>query len=220
MPQQGPGTKLVLKGLKRAFPKIAEQREREEREEREREQALHSEHRPGPSNSGHHSNAGNRGSQYPPGNNSRPENSQQKLSILPNAENGGPRNLPERNSQAKATFGRDTDPSIQPRLSTASQRRESGTPSAFPASPRRSVRFSREEEAEYRPSNADQQSFRHSARNYQQASTGQDRISHLDSASGGPFGEIPRRTASTRDAVDSRETTRRTGDGRPERRRG
>ena len=35
LPEQGPGTKLVLKGLKRAFPRIAEQREREEREERE-----------------------------------------------------------------------------------------------------------------------------------------------------------------------------------------
>ena len=36
MPQQGPGTKLVLKGLARVFPEIAEQRAREEQEERDR----------------------------------------------------------------------------------------------------------------------------------------------------------------------------------------
>lgn len=35
MPTQGPGTKLVLKGLKLAFPRIAEQRAREEQEDRE-----------------------------------------------------------------------------------------------------------------------------------------------------------------------------------------
>ena len=35
MPKQGPGTKLVLKGLARAFPEIAEQRAREEQEERD-----------------------------------------------------------------------------------------------------------------------------------------------------------------------------------------
>ena len=35
MPTQGPGTKLVLKGLKLAFPGIAEQRAREEQEDRE-----------------------------------------------------------------------------------------------------------------------------------------------------------------------------------------
>lgn len=35
MPKQGPGTKLVLKGLKLAFPETAAQREREEQEERE-----------------------------------------------------------------------------------------------------------------------------------------------------------------------------------------
>ena len=35
MPKQGPGTKLVLKGLAKAFPEIAEQRAREEQEERD-----------------------------------------------------------------------------------------------------------------------------------------------------------------------------------------
>ena len=35
MPTQGPGTKLVLKGLKLAFPGIAEKRAREEQEDRE-----------------------------------------------------------------------------------------------------------------------------------------------------------------------------------------
>lgn len=37
MPKQGPGTKLVLRGLARAFPDIAAQRAREEQEERERD---------------------------------------------------------------------------------------------------------------------------------------------------------------------------------------
>lgn len=42
MPKQGPGTKLVLKGLRLAFPEIAAQREREEQEEREeRERKQH-----------------------------------------------------------------------------------------------------------------------------------------------------------------------------------
>ena len=41
MPQQGPGTKLVLKGLRRAVPHIAEQRDREEREEREEREDKH-----------------------------------------------------------------------------------------------------------------------------------------------------------------------------------
>ena len=35
MPKQGPGTKLVLRGLARAFPEIAAQRAREEQEERD-----------------------------------------------------------------------------------------------------------------------------------------------------------------------------------------
>lgn len=35
MPKQGPGTKLVLRGLARAFPDIAAQRAREEQEERD-----------------------------------------------------------------------------------------------------------------------------------------------------------------------------------------
>ena len=38
LPEQGSGTKLVMKGLRRAFPEIAAQRDREEREEREREE--------------------------------------------------------------------------------------------------------------------------------------------------------------------------------------
>lgn len=41
MPQQGPGTKLVLKALRRAFPEIAEKRDREEREEREARENRH-----------------------------------------------------------------------------------------------------------------------------------------------------------------------------------
>ena len=40
MPKQGPGTKLVLKALARAFPDIAEQRAREEREWREEQERL------------------------------------------------------------------------------------------------------------------------------------------------------------------------------------
>ncbi|CAD6587497.1 MAG: hypothetical protein ASARMPRED_003165 [Alectoria sarmentosa] len=44
MPQQGPGTKLVMKGLKRAFPKIAEQREQEEQEEREDQESRKRDH--------------------------------------------------------------------------------------------------------------------------------------------------------------------------------
>ena len=39
MPKQGFGTKLVLKGLARAFPEIAEQRAREEQEERDQLQS-------------------------------------------------------------------------------------------------------------------------------------------------------------------------------------
>lgn len=41
MPTQGPGTKLVLKGLKLAFPGIAEQRAREEQEDRENSSRKH-----------------------------------------------------------------------------------------------------------------------------------------------------------------------------------
>ena len=39
MPYYGPGTKLVLKGLARAFPEIAEQRAREKQEERDQLQS-------------------------------------------------------------------------------------------------------------------------------------------------------------------------------------
>ena len=39
MPDQGPGTKIVMKGLRRAFPKTAAKRDREEREEREAREA-------------------------------------------------------------------------------------------------------------------------------------------------------------------------------------
>lgn len=118
MPQQGPGTKLVLKGLKRAFPKIAEQREQEEREEweeqesRKREHVSHNtngENRQTPSihsNSGHledhgqsrehsrhgssvHSNAGSRRSHTQPEGSIRPESVRGGPSVHSNAYSPG-----------------------------------------------------------------------------------------------------------------------------------
>ena len=91
MPAQGPGTKLVLKGLKRAFPRIAEQREREEQEEREERESGErgrasrnddNNHRQG---SSIHPNAGNSRNQNQPEDNIRPESIRRGPSAHPNA---------------------------------------------------------------------------------------------------------------------------------------
>ena len=91
MPTQGPGAKLVLKGLKRAFPRIAEQREREEQEEREERESGERGHASRNDDNNHrqgssvHPNAGNSRNQNQPEDNMRSESIRRGPSAYPMA---------------------------------------------------------------------------------------------------------------------------------------
>ena len=183
-----------------------------------------------------HSNAGNGASHNPFLDNISQEDIRRRPSVRSNA--GNPSNRASRHPlrddawpesdgsyAGNRAHGQNTDnESIHPSLSTEPRRRERGAPSTgFPGPTRRQARGAREEEEEEEEEEeanyTDHKRYRSPASRSQQPSLRQDGFSHASRASGLSFDTGPRRTASGRDAVGSREMTQ-TDERRPDRRRG
>ena len=194
MPSQGPGTKLVLKGLKLAFPDIAEQRAREEQEDREyreRKQLLRNVDGGKLQGPSMHSNGGNQGPH------SQPRGRTRSASIRQ-----GPSNHPNGGSRGSHHPSRDKGGKSQQHIE---EERYTHT----------SSRSRQPSKGEFQP-HIEEERYIHTSNHSRQPSVRQDgpilqsRVSRVYSNMG------PRRTASTEAVAGSRATSMEPNGRRPE----
>lgn len=144
MQTQGPGTKLVLKGLKLAFPKIAEKRQQEEREEqpeRERERPSHTANgdreqgRPAPPSSHHHHSQPQKPPEHLFATHSKPASQKCRNHSRDPTRSGGVAQGHPRPSHVSNNTGHQRASQYQPRHSSARPETSPRRPSSLHPSP-------------------------------------------------------------------------------------